>query len=96
MDTLKKQINSLVDNIVDDKIDIDSVQLFIDECLVPCPEQKELLGVVHRAYLSYCSHRGYIATPMCYFPGKLRTIGLDVTIGRGSKYYVRGHYLDNL
>jgi len=95
---LNKQINELVDTLNDNKSteDIDTVQIFLDECLVPCDEMRELLGPVHRNYLSFCSHRGYVALPMRWFPDALRDKGLTVKVGRANRFYVHKHYLSNI
>lgn len=92
---LTTEITSLLDQLVEQKQpeQIDSVQLFINQHLVPNIKGKATLGDTHRAYLKFCADNGYNALPMYYFPSKLREKGFTVTNGRGNKHWVRDHFL---
>ena len=94
MNNFKKQINSLVDTIINEKsTDIDSVQLFNDLYLIACDVDKVTVGDYHRAYLIFCAHRSYVAVPLSMIARNLRAKGLEVTSGRHGRYYIRSHSL---
>jgi hypothetical protein len=87
-------LQSTIDNLINLEPEpvVDSVQVFIDDCLVPS-KGCVALGIVHRAHLAYCANNNLVPVPMCFFGPKLRDKGFLVTIGRGNKFWVRGHSL---
>jgi hypothetical protein len=91
---LTTEITLLIDKLVEKKPpQLDSVQLFIDQHLVPDSTTQVTLGITHRTYLQFCSDHGYVSVPMRWFPDRLREKGLEVTHGSRCKFYVRKHKL---
>jgi hypothetical protein len=93
-----EQITNLLNQLINEPVgpitdEVDTVQLFIDLHLRPTAKCREMLGAVHRAYLTFCADKGFKAKPMYYFPGILRDKGLVVTNGARNRFYVRGHQL---